>query len=143
MQEVQNFVVSHKMAAPPKMKAPPPPTRIVSNVPSKNGKNLIVCDQKNRSMKVMIPRAKYCPTTQGGQQSAIILVSPQDHIIDTHHPILIQTNQQPISLDHSSIPTQMTITQTDSLCSNNEAKILSYLDASPSTSKVYYLISFT
>lgn len=139
MQHSQMSAVSHPTSAPPKMKAPPPPPKMTSNM-GKHGhnQNSMARDQKDRSLTVMIPRAKYHPHAQPAQQPAILLINSQQHAIDGHHPILVQTNsQQPISFEqHSSLQTQMTIGRTDSLCSASEAKLLSYLDASPSTSKV-------
>lgn len=90
-------------------------------------------DQKDRSLTVMIPRAKYHSNAQPAQQSAILLFSSQQPHIDPHHPILIQTSSQPIE-QYSSLKTQ----KTDSLCSTSETKLLNYLDVSPSTSKVNY-----
>lgn len=59
-------------------------------------------EQKDRSLTVMIPRAKYHPTP----------TVPQSHNMESY--------------DRRST----------SVCSTTEAKLLSYLDASPSATKV-------
>lgn len=82
------------------------------------------------------------------------MINPQTHQIESHQPILVQSSMQHSgfdrvsdSLQHSSLQTQGhltsgTVGRTDSVCSATEAKLLSYLDASPSTNKVLCLEMF-
>lgn len=74
-------------------------------------------NQKNRSMTVMIPRAKY--------QHGMLIDGP---------PIMNHQAMQK-TLSAFSQP-KSNLMKTDSIGSTTEAKLLNYLDASPSTSNV-------
>lgn len=71
-------------------------------------------EQKDRSLTVMIPRAKYHPQNGGGAAQTA------------------QQTTQRYDMLYGATAKQ-TIAATPSVCSTTEAKLLSYLDASPST----------
>lgn len=150
----KGMVINHPTSAPPKTKAPPPPKMMSgavmpphSHISKDSGHKQAALDQKDRSLTVMIPRAKYHPNAQPPQQPQMHLLNPQNHHSDSHQQVLIQTNSlqlhghnrsdgmQPSPQTQTHLATA-TITSTGSVCSNTEAKLLSYLDASPSASKV-------
>ena len=78
-------------------------------------------EQKDRSLTVMIPRAKYHPLSQPPQSSSIVAAA--EVINDSRYNLE--------SYDKHAA--------TASVCSTTEAKLLSYLDASPSAAKVVSL----
>lgn len=82
---------------------------MVDLVGNTNGIN----EQKDRSLTVMIPRAKYHPQTGGGAQTA-------------------QQTTKRYDMMYGAAAKQTTAAA-PSVCSTTEAKLLSYLDASPST----------
>lgn len=110
--------VNKPTSAPPKGMAPLPPKMTGVAMPSQNNSTTNTIDQKNRSLTVMIPRAKY--QSQHGNFMLIDASQPiqqhQMHKSDVHH-------HQPNC-------------GVESIGSTAEAKLLTYLDANPSTSKV-------
>lgn len=90
-----------------KPKSPPrrPPSKEIRKAPSvdkKTSTNKSTMEQRDRSLTVMIPRAKYHPAPPS------------------------VTNMDSLENERRSL----------SVCSTSEAKLINYLDASPSTSKV-------
>lgn len=101
--------INKPTSAPPKGMAPLPPNM------SRN--------QKNPSMTVMIPRAKY------------------QHGMLTDAPPIMNHQAMQKTLSAFSQP-KPTLTKTESIGSATEAKLLNYLDASPSTTNVSISMSF-
>lgn len=90
-----------KPKSPPR-RPPPKEVRKAPSVDKKTSTKTSTMEQRDRSLTVMIPRAKYHPAPPSANIDSL----------DSH--------------DRRSL----------SVCSTSEAKLINYLDASPSTSKV-------
>lgn len=114
-----------------------------------DSQNTMTMEQKDRSLTVMIPRAKYHPNAQQSNSSAILLMGPEMSRHEIHQQVIVYTDSDTeLSLCYRSIDNvihlfqiqnnanQNLIARTESLCSTAEAKLLSYLDVSPSNKKV-------
>lgn len=106
-------------SAPPKGMAPLPPKMTTGvAMPTQNLSATGTIDQKNRSLTVMIPRAKY----QSQHGNLILIDAPQ---AGQHH-----------QMQKSDAHQHQLNCGAESIGSTAEAKLLTYLDANPSTSKV-------
>lgn len=113
--------VNKPTSAPPKGTAPLPPKMTAQN--SNSATNTI--EQKNRSLTVMIPRAKY----QSQHGNIMLIDAPQP---GQHH-----------QMQKSDVHQHQPICGAESIGSTAEAKLLTYLDSNPSTSHVIFaLIEF-
>ncbi|XP_031622418.1 uncharacterized protein LOC116340210 isoform X2 [Contarinia nasturtii] len=112
-------VINKPTSAPPKGMAPAPPKG------TNNTATMSTNIDPNRSLTVMIPRAKYYSqqTTQAPPES-----QQQHHQHQDRRSV--QTGVATATQGQATM-----FTTTDSIGSTAEAKLLSYLDASPSTSK--------
>jgi len=109
--------ISKPTSAPPKGMAPPPP-------PKTNPQNM----DMNQSLTVMIPRAKYHSQQASGHNGTLEV---PHHMHDRR---IVQTGVATATQGPAIM-----FTTTDSTESTAEAKLLSYLDASPSTSKGFMM----
>lgn len=122
---------------PPKGAAPLPP-KLTSNATQKLQSQNSAIEQKNRLLSVMIPRAKYHSQQSNGADSQLPQQQQQHHHHHHHHQSSKQDGKQnnpSTSLavpDFSHTNKTMGAAATDSVISTAEAKLLSYLDASPS-----------
>lgn len=110
--------VNKPTSAPPKGMAPLPPKMTGAAMPSPSHSQPGTIDQKNRSLTVMIPRAKY----QSQHGNLMLIDVPQSG----HHN----------ALQKSDVHHHQPNCGAESIGSTAEAKLLTYLDANPSTSKV-------
>lgn len=105
-------------SAPPKGTAPLPPKMTSQN--SNSATNTI--EQKNRSLTVMIPRAKY----QSQHGNIMLIDAPQ---LGQHH-----------QMQKSDANQHQPNCGPESIGSTAEAKLLTYLDSNPSTSHVIFTL---
>ena len=136
-------MLNHPTSAPPKMKAPVPveiknsrKEMIQSGKLDNHRSNAMLAEQQDRSLTVIIPRVKYHSTVFHAQAAAQLP-------LEEHHQQKIITSEAQIPFqNHFSRKLSNTITATsgteamEPICPTTEAKLLSYLDASPSKTKV-------